>query len=325
MTTTALRVSVVVPTQNRAARLRALLGSLREQTLPPDAFEVIVVDDGSSDETASLLEQERARDGLQLTVLRHAAPRGPAATRNAGWQAAHAEVVAFIDDDCVAWPRWLEAGLGALKDEPHAIVQGPIRLDPAEEHLIGPYARTVVVQQLTPYFQTGNIFYPRALLQRVDGFDQEAFTWAGDDIDLGWRAVAAGGKPVFAADAVVYHAVSRLGRIGRLRFEAHWGALVKVYARHPELRRADLARGIFWREHYLLVRALISLLLPRQIGGVSLRFVRRWLAWPYVRSLARRRRLERAGLRHVPYIALRDVVELWAIGRAALRHRTPML
>lgn len=319
------RVSVVVATHNRAERLETLLGSLRQQTLPAAVFEVVVVDDGSRDETAEVLSRERARGDLQMTVLRNAAAGGPAAARNAGLRAARAPVVAFVDDDCVALPRWLEAGVEALEANPNAIVQGPVVPNPAEAHLIGPFARSVNVKSLTPYFQAGNVFYPRSLLDRVDGFDEVGFAARGEDSDLGWRAVAAGGVPIFVEEAAVYHAVIVLGPLGRLRHESRWGTIVKAYARHPELRRADLDRRFFWRGHYLLVRALVALFLPRRVAGVSLLPLRRWLALPYLRQLWRRRGLERARTLQLPYLVLCDLVELYAIGRAAIRYRTPML
>src|SRR5437660_469253 len=97
-----LEVSVVVPSHDRPEGLARLLAGLRRQTLAPERFEVIVVDDGSS-EPAVVDSRE-----LLVRVLRHEQSRGPAAARNSGWRAASADVVAFIDDDCVPSERWLE-------------------------------------------------------------------------------------------------------------------------------------------------------------------------------------------------------------------------
>src|SRR4051794_17129455 len=115
-----LAVSLVVPTHNRPRELAELLASLRGQSTPAGGFEVIVVDDGSGPETVALLAEAAAMDA-SLLVLRHDRPHGPAAARNAGWRAAAAPLVGFVDDDCVATPGWLGAALAATAADPGAI------------------------------------------------------------------------------------------------------------------------------------------------------------------------------------------------------------
>ena len=108
-------MSVVVSTYNRPERLERLLASLRSQTLDASSYEVIVVDNGSSPGTATTLDRERTRPGLTLKTVRHNLTRGPAGGRNSGWTLARAPLVAFIDDDCLADPDWLTAGLQASR------------------------------------------------------------------------------------------------------------------------------------------------------------------------------------------------------------------
>src|SRR5437870_4291060 len=88
-----LAVSVVIPTHNRARRLGATLASMRAQTLPGDAFEVIVVDDGSTDETPAMLASEEARGDLQLRPVRLTGAGGAGGARNQGWRLARAPLV----------------------------------------------------------------------------------------------------------------------------------------------------------------------------------------------------------------------------------------
>lgn len=311
-------VSVVVATRDRAGRLAELLSSLRRQTLDPRRYEVVVVDDGSRDDTPLLLEREAAAGDLHLSFWSRAEPGGPAAARNEAWRSARAELVAFVDDDCVADPAWLERLLNAARDAPRSIVQG--RVDPRadESRLDGPFSRTIRVQSLGPWFQTCNVAYPKSLLERLGGFD-EAFR-TGEDTDLAWRAIEDGAKAIYAPNAQVFHAVARLGPVGKLRVATLWTSSIRLFALHPQLRD-NLTFGVFWKgSHYLLVRALLALVLPRSLWPV-----RRWLAYAYLVHLVRRGRIDGGGPLIAPYLVVHDVVELVAVARGAARYRTFVL
>src|SRR3954470_15737962 len=127
------QIAVVVPSHNRALRLRWLLNSLEEQTLSRERFEVIVAydsDDGG--ETERLLQSHPVKP----RALRFDPdPRTPTASRlrNAGWRAASAPRVVFTDDDCRAPADWLEQAVAAAEATPGAIVQGMTLPDPDEE------------------------------------------------------------------------------------------------------------------------------------------------------------------------------------------------
>ena len=321
------RVSVVVATHNRARQLGELLDGLSAQTLGPDRFEVVVVDDGSTDGTDPVLAAAAAEGRVRLRVVTRAVPGGPATARDEGWRAAAAPLIAFTDDDCVPEPGWLEAGIAASRGDDSVLVQG--RTEPPDGEFEGlgrfeqPFTRTIRVRELDPAFQTCNVFYSRSLLERVGGFDAAAFGRApgGEDSDLAWRAIEAGARPVFCDDAVVRHAVNRLGPIGKLRVAARWTTALQVYARHPELRRAHFTHRFFWKHsHYLFVRALLAAALPRR-----LRFLAPWLVVPYLRQLLARGRVEGGGPLLAPFWVLHDAVELVTVIRAAIRYRTPML
>jgi glycosyltransferase involved in cell wall biosynthesis len=316
--TGAPRVSVVVPTHERPARLRSLLERLRAQTLTPGAWEVVVVDDGSGPDTEAVLDAERARGELALVTRRHDRPRGPAASRNAGWRAARAPAVAFIDDDCEPAPGWLEAALRAHEALPEAIVQGRTLPNPRELHRDGIFSRSLRIERLGPNYESCNILYPRELLERLGGFE-EGFGLApgGEDTDLAWRALHTGRPAVFAPDALAHHAVEPLGPLGTLRVAARWSETMRVFARHPALR-ATLWRGVFWNVwHYLLLRTLLALWLPRPL--------RRLLLARYVLKLHRRARRDGAGPWAIPFLVVHDAVEVFAVARGGLRHRTLVL
>lgn len=115
---TSLRASVVIPTRSRADRLDALLASLETQTVTPDEFEVIVVDNGSTDHTIDVVAARNC--GNHRVRLVSEPVRGVSRARNAGIAAAAAPIVAFLDDDVIADPGWLEALLGAYDRWPEA-------------------------------------------------------------------------------------------------------------------------------------------------------------------------------------------------------------
>src|SRR3954467_15183072 len=100
-------ISIVVPTRNRADRLRALLASLAEQQAPP--FEVIVVDNASEDDTLAAVADADSAEDAHIRGIHLPQPMGPAIARNRGWRAARGRLIVFTDDDVVARPGWLSA------------------------------------------------------------------------------------------------------------------------------------------------------------------------------------------------------------------------
>ena len=315
-------VSVVVATHDRADRLERLLDSL-EGLACEFAFEVVVVDDGSRDGTADLLERRRRSEHLGLRVVTRAQAAGPATARDMGWRTAQAELIAFTDDDCRVHPGWLAAGRRAAAQEPGGIVQGRTEPDPEQRDRRGPFSRTIEVLAPDAAFQTCNVFYPRALLEQLDGFDIESFgrSPGGEDADLAWRAIEAGAPTTFAPEAIVYHEVADLGPAGKLRVAARWTTPMRAYVRHPRLRRAHFANHFFWKHtHMYLARALLALLLRGR-----LRLLAPWLVLPYARAIWARGKLEGGGPALAPFFVLHDLIEIYAVARAAVRYRSPML
>ena len=313
------QVSVVVPTHDRPERLAAALAGLRGQTLAAEAFEVIVVDDASvTPGTQAALLDEARRGTLQLRTIRHATARGTAGGRNSGWRAARAPLVAFTDDDCVPEARWLTAALAVSRQYPGAIIQGRTEPNPAELGRRGVFSRTITVNALGPQYEACNIFYPRPLLERLGGFDETFGLFsAGEDTDLAWRALEAGAHTAFAPDAQVVHAVHGLGPLRTLREAMRLTQTPLVFARHPQTRTM-LNRRLFWNGwHYLVIRSLVALALPKPL--------RRFLLMRHALQLAARGREAGAGPWAVPFLLLYDAIETGAIARGALRYRTLVL
>jgi glycosyltransferase involved in cell wall biosynthesis len=307
-------VSVVLATHNRPERLGRALHALREQTLADDRYEIVVVDDGSGPETVAVLAAEQGQsDGPKLAIHRQDQSRGPAAARNRGWQAAQAPLIAFTDDDCEATAGWLESLLEISKANPGAIVQGPTTANPQERESYGPFSHTLENHTLGRGFETANILYPRAVLEQFGGFDADAYSRAGgEDTDLAWKAIADGTPARWAPGALMHHAVTNLGPLGKLRAARRWDESMLAYKRHAGLRATRHAR-IFWNRHHSeVVRAWAALLVPRRLW-----WLRWWLAAPYVAYLVQRR----TGPLLAPYLMLYDLIEVGTVVRGSLRYR----
>ncbi|WP_053226877.1 glycosyltransferase family 2 protein [Solirubrobacter soli] len=311
-------VSVVAATHNRRERLQRMLDALAAQTVGTDTFEVIVVDDGSSDDTPALLAAG-GPEALALRTLRQPQSRGPAAARNRGWREARGTLIAFTDDDCEPQPYWLEQLLAGAGGRTDVIVQGRTLPNPAEADRNGAFARTLEVNGPSPHYPTANILYPRAVLEQLDGFNEHYGAPAGEDTDLGWRAKGLGVESVYTEDALVYHAVHERGPMNTLKDAFRATDCIKTYKDYPELR-AHLDKGIFFHpSHPLLAQAVVAGVLARKQPAAAV------FALPYAAHVVRRARQAGAPAYMAPFFAVRDAVEVVAVLRGSVRHRTPVL
>ena len=317
-------LAVCVASHARPLRLRWLLNALEEQTLDPSRFEVVVAhDSGPDSETERLLRGHPLAEAGVLRHLTFTGTRGPAELRNAAWRQAGAPVIAFTDDDCRPPAEWLERALGAARAD--AVVQGTTRPDPDEAPLLrAPHARTQRIDPPSAQAQTCNIVYPRALLERLGGFDEEGLPLcAGEDTDLAWRAQEAGVALVAAPEVLTYHCVEETTLARRAAFTWRWRQLPGLVRRHPGLREHALA-GIFWKpRHAHLLLALAGLAATRR-SPLAVLLVLPWAreALPSYGADARGRARAVAEL---PGQAVIDAVELTALAVGSVQHRTVFL
>jgi glycosyltransferase involved in cell wall biosynthesis len=265
-------ISIVVPTRNRARRLRALLASLAEQDDAP-SFEVIVVDNASGDDTLRVVGEADAAADAHVRAIHLPRPLGPAIARNRGWRSARGQLVVFTDDDVVAAPGWLAAIAAAHARDPEAVIQGRTEPDPRELSKLAAFSRSQQATGPGPWFQTCNIAYPRALLEQLGGFDESFWEAAGEDTDLGWRAIEDGKRVVYEPAALNWHAVHQPGAWRLIRSTQKWRLAVRNVARHPQLREA-LHHGVFWKPSHerLLLAALgiaVAVAPPRRSSALA--------------------------------------------------------
>jgi GT2 family glycosyltransferase len=316
-------VSVVVPSHDRADRLRDLLDALARQTLPRERWEVVVAHTYGPEVADELLDgHELARAGLLRAVAADPSEARAARQRNLGWRAARGRLIAFTDDDCRPPPEWLER-LAAAHDGDGAIVQGATWPDPREEHLLHerPHVRALRVDPPDRYAQTCNIMYERSLLERIGGFDEGMVV--GEDVDLSLRAQDAGGRLVAAPDALTYHAVYALSLVDQIRSQHRWQHLAYLVKRQPRLRRY-CEWGIWYKpEHLRAVLALIALAGARR---------RPWMligAVPYMQlerfRHGRRKRAQLRAIREMPGHWVVEIAEVGTFVTGSVRYRTVLL
>lgn len=239
-----MRATIQLCTYNRARLLERVLECCFDQTLPPDAYEVVVVDDGSSDETPAILERAAQRAPCALTVVRQA-NSGLAAGRNAGIAKARGERIAFIDDDVLPLPNFLEEHLRSGDRKPGNIVRGgAIEVEDIDEL---PPPLWSIRNYSANYFWTTNVSVPLEIIRRIGGFNTSFAEYGWEDIDVGLRLRALGVKATFNPKALVFHVKPPLYGADRDKALAQARAkartAVALTRLHPGWRTA-LATGI---------------------------------------------------------------------------------
>jgi len=279
------RVSVIVPTCNRRVRLERVLSALARQTLSPAQFEVVVVDDGSSDGSAELLAAFRPAYALRSFSQANA---GPAVARNRGIQAARGELVVFLDDDVMPEPCWLAEHLSSHERESVAlVVMGPMASLPHydqpwvawEQARIELQYRAMMEGLYAPTFRqfwTGNASVRRAHLLELGGFNP-AFA-RGEDVELGARLHKRGLQFRFNPRAVGVHHAERSLQSWSQAHRSYGRLEVEIFGQLGEEQMLDTLAGNFSRLP-LAVRLVLRRVLLESSGlsGAAERALTSWL------------------------------------------------
>ncbi len=200
-------LSVIIPTFNRWPALKRTLDSLAAQAFPAHRFEIIVVDDGSTDETQS------GPHHYPQVIFIHQENRGPAAARNAGAGAARGDILVFTDDDCTTPPQWLRQ-IEDLFDATQCDLLGGATRNAARDcywssvhQLITDFWQHAVNRgnNQDVFLTSNNMAMSKTAFQRIGGFDEQFALPGGEDRDLAMRAVAAGLRAHFAGDLIIDH------------------------------------------------------------------------------------------------------------------------
>lgn len=279
-------ISVIIGTRNRAERLRATLDALAAAAPPaPEAWEVIVVENASTDTTADVCADAAAR-GLPLRHLVEPVP-GVARARNRGLGEARGTVIAFLDDDCLVAPGWLATIRDEFARHPHDGIGGRVELhDPTDQPItIRPSLDRRRIDDPADVFYSipgCNMAFRREVFDRIAGFDivlgpGTPFA-AAEDSDLLFRALEAGLVLTYVPEMLVFHHHGRKSPddVTKLLRGYHTGRGA-FYVKHILAGSDRALRMAYWE-----TRALVASGLGRGDGRL-----RRGEAWRRIGWLAR--------------------------------------
>jgi len=220
-----MHTSIIIPNYNGLRFLAACLDALRGQTYSQKLTEVILVDDGSTDDSVPFVRQHYP----EVSIVQMARNSGLAAACNAGARAAHGDLLVMLNNDTEAEPGWLAALVASAAAHPQAgaIASKMLLFDRRDTlhnagDLMGadgiPRNRGVWEQDRGQYDADltifggcgGGVAYRRAAWEQAGGFDERLFMYL-EDVDLAWRLQLLGWRAIFAPQARLYHHLSATG------------------------------------------------------------------------------------------------------------------
>ena len=287
-------ISVVIPTYNRLPILKKCLSALEKQLIPVgiEGFEIVLVDDGSTDGTRSWLKENSKKfPHLHLIEQDHS---GPAAGRNLGVQNSKGDVIVFIDSDLVVTNTFLESHyLGLIsywksKGTKLCFTYGTVINTSIFDN---PTLEKYKIQDLSwAYFATGNVAIDKKILENSGLFDTSFCLYGWEDLELGERLRTMGVELIKCPRAVGYHwhpplTMDQIPRLVNVEKERAKMALV-FYKKHPSLRvrfiiQFTFLHRILWNILTIFglinlktVRPLIAFLIRRGHSGLAMEILR---------------------------------------------------
>ncbi|HEY5625817.1 MAG TPA: glycosyltransferase family A protein, partial [Dehalococcoidia bacterium] len=278
-------VSVVVPTKDRAEMLGDCFAGLMQQTYPADCFEVVLVNDGSTDDTEEVVKGQLIPAAPFAVNYVKTTGIGATAARNLGMEEARGEIVAHLDDDCRPVPEWMEEGVRGFSDESVAIVGGPVF--PKTEQAANFFSITASYTDDRGAYPTANIFLRRDVAISTGGFDLSfggnllGRPVSGWDADLVWRMRRQGYRPKFRRGAQVYMEIFQQEPLEWVLHSWRMITLPKMVKRIPEIDRYLLLNRFFAHESTFLFDLALAggVLAAAKRNPLPLLPVALWAAW----------------------------------------------
>lgn len=255
----AAAITVAVCTRNRRETIDACLSSLLEQDHPRDDYEVVVVDDGSTDGTAQIARRRARDEGPRVRVLTQA-HEGLSAARNRAVADSDGHLICFLDDDAVASPGWVAAMASAAQRHPGVDCFGGrllLRLEGRPPRTCGRESLGAALdmgaeEQPVERVKGSNMAIRRSAFERI-GLFNPALVWRGDEDNWMHRLIEQGGRALYVPGALVWHrrlaSDLRLWKLLRTRFG--WGIGQVQYKR-------ETGEPFRWRAEGRALRAALA-------------------------------------------------------------------
>ncbi|MBN2181970.1 MAG: glycosyltransferase [Sedimentisphaerales bacterium] len=289
-------ISIVIPAYNCSEFIADTLEACLNQSFES---EIIVVDDGSTDNSAEIIKKYPVKYIYQTNA-------GPATARNAGWKAATGEIICFTDSDCVPEKDWVKKILEKYTSVKIGGAGGSYDIKNAESLLAGCIHEEIIQRHANMPEQAGflgtfNVSYRKKVLQQVGGFNESFRQASGEDNDLSYKVKKAGYKLVFDKNIRVahYHQTRLLKYLKEQYRHGYWR--MKLYRLHPDMSKGDnyaglpdfiqpplamaviviSAAAIFYKPLFYIVLFSVLLLLLLQLP-VTLKAIRRNRKYSYL-------------------------------------------
>lgn len=244
-------ISVVIPTVNRKKILRRVIEGLIKQTYPADRFEVVIVDDNSTDGTQDTVKELRQIHNNIKYIKQLPGKKGPAAANNLGIRNAAGDFILFINDDVIPDMHMLEEHMKYHNKYQNIIVQGKVintssldELGKRHDGYSGGYGKLSF-----GYFTTWNCSIKKELLIKVGMFDEDFINLCWEDVELGLRLRKLGIRQKYNKKAFGYHyrsefSMKQLGRVREKSINMGKNAMI-YYKKHPNLE-VKISTQSFW-------------------------------------------------------------------------------
>ena len=193
-------ISIIIPTRNRKKILKKCLQALNKQSINNNKFEIIIIDDGSTQDIEAMIKSLNLKPKLKYHYQKHS---GPAKSRNKGIKLANGKYIIFIDDDIIVNEQFVENHLNTLLNNDKAIVHGPVI---HTNNLDNPTAAEKKIRDFSSaFFATGNASIKKSYLKEAGLFNENFYEYGWEDLEFGKRLKQLNLKAVKAENAIGYH------------------------------------------------------------------------------------------------------------------------